>query len=112
MDPRDQKNYWIRKTGKKHLVFFHKHVSPVSALLFYDTGCLPVGLTSPELHLLRDGAADALVAHHQLLQLVPEQPVKHGVEALQLGEPEQVPLELVVQRGAGLEAGLEKTPVI
>ena len=55
------------------------------------------------LYFLGDGASDSLVAHDQLLQLVPQQPVQHGVEALQLRQPEEIPLQLVVKGGAGLE---------
>ena len=53
--------------------------------------------------LLGHPEPDPLVPLDQLYQLVPEQLVEHRVEALELGQPEQIPLELVIKIGAGLE---------
>ena len=54
--------------------------------------------------LLGHPEPDPLVPLDQLYQLVPEQLVEHRVEALELRQPEQVPLELVVKIRTGLES--------
>lgn len=41
--------------------------------------------------------------HDEVLQLVTEEPVQHGLEAFQLWKPKKVPFQMVVQAGAGLE---------
>ena len=53
--------------------------------------------------LLGHPEPDPLVPLDQLYQLVPEQLVEHRVEALELWQPEQVPLELVIKIRTGLE---------
>ena len=52
--------------------------------------------------LLGHPEPDPLVPLDQLYQLVPEQLVQHRVKALEFGQPEQVPLELMVKIGTGL----------
>ena len=52
--------------------------------------------------LLGHPEPDPLVPLDQLDELVPEQLVEHRVETLQLWQPEQVPLELVVKIRTGL----------
>ena len=58
---------------------------------------------SPVGNLLGHSEPDSLVSLDQLYQLISEQFVEHRVETFQLRQSEQVPLQLVVQVGTGLQ---------